>query len=252
MVECMINNLQMVIQTRPDWAPLGQQQFIELVSDRYYDGAALFRAINDFLVQFGLASTKGMRDKWRARDIKDDPKIDVPFTRGIMSFAGGGPNTRGTQIFFTLAQLSTHLGKEPWEVPFARVIYGEDALQSINTEYGDNVSQQRIWQHGYEYLKQEFPRLSYIEYCRVISEQEMQYYINAAAIKSEPSEQEQEHNHHDVMSVADNDNHFRQIPNYFNKATFISIASLSMSVCFVAWLCCFLFKRFRNTSDKNR
>ena len=69
--------------------PLGQQRFIELVEDRYYDNAALFRAIDRFLVQFGLASTKSMRDKWRAKgEIQDDPHVDVPFTRGIMSFAG--------------------------------------------------------------------------------------------------------------------------------------------------------------------
>ena len=101
MVECLINEWIIIIQTRPDWAPLGQKRFIDLVNDRYYDGCALFRAIKNFLVQFGLASTKAMRDKWSKRElnIPDDPKIDVPFTRGIMSFAGGGVNTRGTQIF---------------------------------------------------------------------------------------------------------------------------------------------------------
>ena len=90
LVQCEINNLMVVIQTRPDWSPLGQKRFIELVNDRYYDGAALFRAIKNFIVQFGLASTKAMRDKWGKKEleIKDDPHIDIPFTRGIMSFAG--------------------------------------------------------------------------------------------------------------------------------------------------------------------
>eukprot|EP00484_Ammonia_sp_Unknown_P027905 CAMPEP_0197047130 /NCGR_PEP_ID=MMETSP1384-20130603/22675_1 /TAXON_ID=29189 /ORGANISM="Ammonia sp." /LENGTH=314 /DNA_ID=CAMNT_0042479003 /DNA_START=31 /DNA_END=975 /DNA_ORIENTATION=- len=181
LVECSINNLPLIIQTRPDWGPLGQQRFMELVEDRYYDGAALFRAINNFIVQFGLASTSAMRDKWAGREheIQDDPKIDVPFTRGIMSFAGGGANTRGTQIFITLAQLSTHLGREVWEVPFGRMIYGEPALQSINTEYDDNVSQGRIWRDGYDYLKKEFPNLSYIQYCRRITDHEVDYYLKA-------------------------------------------------------------------------
>eukprot|EP01083_Nonionella_stella_P291933 993153_1 len=119
MVECAINDLILIIQTRPDWSPLGQKRFVELVNDRYYDGAALFRAIKDFIVQFGLASSKSMRNKWAGSDaqINDDPHSEIPFTRGIMSFAGSGKNTRGTQIFFTLNEHSTHLGKEPWEVP---------------------------------------------------------------------------------------------------------------------------------------
>ena len=77
-----------------------------------------------------------------------------------------------------MAQLSTHLGKEAWEVPFGRVIYGDEALQSINTEYDDNVSQQRIWRDGYDYLHKEFPNLSYIDYCRVITDAEINYYLN--------------------------------------------------------------------------
>lgn len=63
------------------------------------------------------------------------------------------------------------------EVPFGRVIYGDEALQSIYKQYGDDVSQGKIWQKGYEYLEQEFPNLSYIDYCRVLSENEVNYYL---------------------------------------------------------------------------
>ena len=89
-VECSIDGLIIYIQTRPDWAPLGQKRFLELVNERYYDHNALFRAIDNFIVQFGLSYSKDLREKWGKKEleIKDDPKIDIPFTRGIMSFAG--------------------------------------------------------------------------------------------------------------------------------------------------------------------
>eukprot|EP01083_Nonionella_stella_P033941 92856_1 len=205
MVECAINNLIVIIQTRPDWGPLGQKRFLDLVNDRYYDGAALFRAIDNFLVQFGLASSKAMRQKWReTKNIPDDPPSDVPFTRGIMSFAGSGKNTRGTQIFFTLAKLSTHLGKEAWEVPFGKVIYGDDALKSINKEYDDKVSQTKIWRQGYEYLTKEFPNLSYIEYCRTISEREMMYYVHSGKGNENENEAAEVVNENEEVSDEEN------------------------------------------------
>ena len=238
MVECLINELIIIIQTRPDWAPIGQKRFIDLVNDRYYDGCALFRAIKNFIVQFGLASTKAMRDKWGKRElnIEDDPKIDIPFTRGIMSFAGGGKHTRGTQIFFTLAQISHHLGKEAWEVPFAKIIYGDDVLSTINTQYDDNVSQGRIWRDGYDYLHNEFPNLSYIDYCRVINQDEINYYLN------------NNDNNHDLQKellLQTNNN------NNNNNQMIISLLEISAGIIGVI-LCIFIIVKFvRKTPDKN-
>eukprot|EP00483_Globobulimina_turgida_P008991 UN09009 len=133
-----------------------------------------------------------MRDKWAGKEaqILDDAHNEIPFTRGVMSFAGSGKNTRGTQIFFTLAEHSSHLGKEAWEVPFGKVIYGDDALQSINIEYDDSVSQGRIWKDGYAYLRKEHPNLSYIEYCRSINEHEISYYLQS--VKKQQMEQEKQ------------------------------------------------------------
>lgn len=53
-----------------------------------------------------------------------------------MSFAGGGPNTRSTQIFIAFEDLN-FLGKEPWETPFGVVTSGEDTLNKLYKGYGD-------------------------------------------------------------------------------------------------------------------
>lgn len=172
-VECFFkDNISFVIEVRHDWAPLGAERFMELVDDGYFTNIALFRAVKDFLVQFGLAADDEMRNKWREiPNIKDDPLLDMPFTEGMMSFAGGGKDSRGTQIFITLGKEVPSLGTQLWETPFGKIIFGMERVQKINFEYGDSPpwgkgpDQQKIWTGGYKYLEDNFPNLSYIQSC---------------------------------------------------------------------------------------
>ena len=84
-----------VIETRPDWAPLGVNRFHQLVDDHYYDSAKFFRVVDNFVVQFGIAADP---KKKRTDQIKDDPVLTTN-ARGTLTFATSGPNTRGTQLF---------------------------------------------------------------------------------------------------------------------------------------------------------
>jgi len=172
-VECFLkDDVSFIIEVRHDWAPLGAARFMELVKDGYFTHCPLFRAVKDFLVQFGLSADEEMREKWRkVPNLEDDPLLDMPFTEGMMSFAGGGKNTRGTQMFITLGKEVGSLGKELWETPFGKVIYGMEYVQDINFEYGDSPpwgkgpDQQKIWSGGQKYLEDNFPNLSYIQSC---------------------------------------------------------------------------------------
>merc|ERR1712113_590835 len=65
---------------------------------------------------------------------------------------------------------SESLGTQPWETPFAQVV-GAESLESVRrivTEYGDKPDQGRIWQQGYAYLHEKFPKLSYINSCKLM------------------------------------------------------------------------------------
>lgn len=178
LVKCQFTNFDdpykpntLYIEVRYDWAPEGAARFIELVRDKHFHGAALFRGLSDFLVQFGLASSHNQRRKWghSSVNIKDDPPNDIPFNKGILSFAGSGPDSRNSQVFITLGRYVEHLGQKPWEVPFGRVLNKWlDNLDFIETKYGDKVSQKEIWQQGYEYLYENFPDLSYFLHCRIV------------------------------------------------------------------------------------
>jgi cyclophilin family peptidyl-prolyl cis-trans isomerase len=157
------------IEVHPDWAPNGAKRFLDLVRDRYFDGSALFRAIPNFLVQFGIAKEESKRQKWLDKTIEDDPmRPDIPIDIGTVSFAGTGTDSRSTQIWIALAD-NTTLGDRPWEVPFGRVVGDRSlrVLHSLNTKYGDNVDQSRIWHEGDKYLETEFPELDRIIDCWV-------------------------------------------------------------------------------------
>jgi len=166
---------KITIVVRPDWAPLGAQRFLQLVEESYYDSTALFRAMPNFLVQFGLSSNTDLRNQYKGSAVQDDPDLKIPFIAGMMSFAGSGPRSRETQIFITLGEYVEHLGKDVWERPFGKVVGGFESFKNnINYGYGDGAfgagpNQGKIWREGYAYLEREFPELSYLDSCRLLS-----------------------------------------------------------------------------------
>ncbi len=51
--------------------------------------------------------------RWR-KQILDDKPWGTQFKRGYVSFAGGGPNTRTTQLFIAYVDSERNWGKSPW------------------------------------------------------------------------------------------------------------------------------------------
>jgi cyclophilin family peptidyl-prolyl cis-trans isomerase len=64
--------------------------------------------------QFGITE-KPEHKHWHGKQIQDDPHLQHGIRKHYVSFAGGGPNTRSTQIFIAYKDLD-FLGKAPWEV----------------------------------------------------------------------------------------------------------------------------------------
>jgi len=166
-VQCELTTGSITIEVHPDWAPVGARRFLDMVEARYLDETALFRAIPGFLVQFGISSNQELRTSWMQKaPLTDDPlRPDVPIKLGTMAFAGSGKNSRTTQIWISFSSGNSGLGTQPWETPFAQVVGAGSlqAVQKINTAYGDSVDQDQIWQRGYAYLREEFPKLDYVK-----------------------------------------------------------------------------------------
>jgi peptidyl-prolyl cis-trans isomerase A (cyclophilin A) len=154
-----------VIEAHRTWAPFGTDRFYELVQKKFFDGAAFFRVVKGFVVQFGISPYPEVAAHWRPKTIQDDP-VKETNARGTVVFATSGPNTRTTQLFINLAN-NAQLDSQGFS-PFGRVVEGMDVVDKINAEYGEAPEQPRIESEGNDYLKSNFPNLDYIKTARVI------------------------------------------------------------------------------------
>lgn len=118
LVLCKTTKGQIKIEVYPEWAPLGSRRFLDLVKDNFFTDIALFRCVERFLVQFGISENPSKKH-WHRDTIMDDPNLNLGIKKHYVSFAGGGPNTRSTQLFIAFEDLD-FLGHEPWETPFGK------------------------------------------------------------------------------------------------------------------------------------
>ena len=154
-----------VIQITKDWAPLGVERFLSLINGGYYDGAKFFRIVPGFVVQFGLAADPQVTRSMGSASIQDDP-VKASNTKGTITFATAGPNTRTTQLFINFGN-NTGLDRQGFS-PFGKVIEGMDVVDKINAEYGESPNQGAIQMKGNAYLKKDFPNLDYIKSATIL------------------------------------------------------------------------------------
>jgi len=154
------------IEVTRSLAPHGADRFYNLVRSGYFTDIAFFRVVPGFMCQFGIHGDPNVSAKWREATIPDDP-VKGGNTRGTITFATAGPNTRTTQLFINFGN-NTGLDGQGFS-PFGKVIEGMDVVDKINGEYGDGPpggfgpNQQLIQEHGNAYLKENFPNLDYIK-----------------------------------------------------------------------------------------
>ena len=91
---------QIILKTHPEWAPLGAARFHELMDAGYYDELRIFRAVRNFVVQFGIQAVPGKFPIAKV-NIKDDP-VKTTNAYGTVTYAMSGPNSRTTQIFINI------------------------------------------------------------------------------------------------------------------------------------------------------
>jgi len=155
-----------VVEVTRAWAPRGADRFYNLVKNGFYDNVRFFRVISGFMVQFGINGDPGIMARWRAAQISDDP-VTQSNTKGMVTFAMAGANTRTSQVFINFGD-NSRLDQSGF-APFGRVVSGMNVVESINAEYGEGApngrgpNQSRIQSEGNSYLSKEFPRMDYIK-----------------------------------------------------------------------------------------
>ena len=156
-----------IVQLMPEWAPLGVERIKELIDAKFYDECRAFRVVKKFMAQLGINGDPKVQKLWVGKKIKDDP-VKASNTRGTVTFATSGPDTRTTQIFFNKVDNKFLDGQ--FFAPFGKVVSGlEEVIDHINEEYAEKPNQGMIQNRGNEYLLNEFPRLTFIKTTRFVS-----------------------------------------------------------------------------------
>jgi peptidyl-prolyl cis-trans isomerase A (cyclophilin A) len=159
------------VEVTKAWAPEGAERFYRLIEQRFYDDARFFRAVRNFVVQFGINGDPAIEARWRSIPIPDDA-VRQSNKRGTITFATSGPNSRTTQVFINLRDNSRldHSGF----APFGQVIEGIDVVEGFFNAYGDGPpggvgpEQDRIESQGNAYLEAKFPRLDYVKHAQIV------------------------------------------------------------------------------------
>jgi peptidyl-prolyl cis-trans isomerase A (cyclophilin A) len=155
-----------VVEVTRAWAPRGADRFYNLVKNGFYDNVRFFRVISGFMVQFGIHGDPGVMANWRTAQIQDDP-VTQSNTRGMITFATAGPNTRTSQVFINFAN-NSQLDQSGF-APFGKVVSGMNVVDALNAEYGEGAprgrgpDQSRLQSEGNAYLAKDFPRMDYIK-----------------------------------------------------------------------------------------
>jgi cyclophilin family peptidyl-prolyl cis-trans isomerase len=159
------------LKVHRDWSPRGADRIYWLVNNRFYDGVRFFRAVPNFVVQFGMHGDTTVNRLWKDRRFADDT-VKRGNVRGTLSFATGGANTRTTQLFINLKD-NQRLDPLGFSV-VAQVVAGMSVVDSLYQGYGDGPprgkgpSQELIARQGEAYLAREFPKLDRVVSARVI------------------------------------------------------------------------------------
>src|ERR1700730_17786505 len=127
-----------VIEVHRDWSPNGADRFYNLVKMGFYDDTRFFRAVDGFMIQWGISGDPMVSAKWQEQGIPDDP-VKQSNKRAFVTFAQRGtPNTRSTQVFINYGDNSR---LDNSFAPFGQVVQGMEVVDSFYKGYGESPNQ---------------------------------------------------------------------------------------------------------------
>ncbi|MBW2528131.1 MAG: peptidylprolyl isomerase [Deltaproteobacteria bacterium] len=159
-----------VVEVVREWAPNGADRFYNLVKIGYFEDIALFRAVKNFMVQFGIHGDPRVAAKWQNANIAaDEPKQSN--TRGMLTYAmAGRPDTRSTQLFISYKD-NSFLDKQGF-APIGKVVEGMEVVDKFHQGYGEKTTSEQgnITKKGNAFLREKYPELDYIKSVKLVGD----------------------------------------------------------------------------------
>ena len=120
-------------------APNTVNNFVNLANDGYYDGVDFHRVIEDFVAQGG--DPLGTGTGGPGYQFADELNNGLDFADiGTLAMANSGPDTNGSQFFFSLVpNLEDSLADPNAFTIFGQISEGLDVLSNINFTQGVNT-----------------------------------------------------------------------------------------------------------------
>lgn len=160
------------VQVTRAWAPNGADRFYNLIKLGYYDGTRFFRAVDGFMVQWGIHGTPAVNGAWFRATFPDDPVVKSN-KRGFVTFATAGKNSRTTQLFINYSDTNVRLDGMGFS-PFGEVVEGMQVVDSLYKGYGEGAprgkgpDQGKLQREGNAYLDREFKELDSIKSAKIL------------------------------------------------------------------------------------
>ncbi len=156
---------EFVIEVTTAQAPLAAERFFRLLEEDYYSGCPVYRVRPGFVVQWGISNSPRKTAKWNQEYLPDEPP-KVSNTRGTVSFAASGKDSRTMQVFVNLGN-NAPLDKQGFS-PFGQVISGMNVFAKFQT-YKEDINQSQLIREGGSYIEMFFPKMDRITKAELIT-----------------------------------------------------------------------------------
>ena len=154
------------IEVQRIWSPKAADRFYQLVKYEYFNRGIFYRVIPDFVAQFGSSDTIS-KNRWNSIKLPDE-KVVLGNTKGTLSFARSGKETRATDLYINLkdnSRLDTINYNDVVGFPaFGRIIKGMEVVNDIYSGYeGESASKLELLYSERRKYFEEFPKLDTIQ-----------------------------------------------------------------------------------------
>jgi cyclophilin family peptidyl-prolyl cis-trans isomerase len=149
---------------RRAWAPHGVDRAYNLARAGYFDDSRMYRVVDGFVAQFGLAGDPTIARLWSNERVPPDARR-VSNERGTVSFAQSKPDDRTTNLFINLSD-NPRLDALGF-APIGRVIKGMAVADKLYAGYGERPMAQantsRVYGEANKFLDARYPKLDRIK-----------------------------------------------------------------------------------------